>query len=43
MPKAVHDALCKQAKKLGLKGERYKRYVYGAMIKLGFKPKRKKK
>ena len=33
MPKKMHDALEKQAKKKGLKGEAKDRYVYGTMQK----------
>lgn len=33
MPKKMHDALEKQAKKKGLKGEAKDRYVYGTMAK----------
>jgi hypothetical protein len=33
MPKKMHRALKKAAKKKGLKGEREDRYVYGAMAK----------
>ena len=33
MPKKMHQALKKQAKKKGLTGEAYKRYVYGTMVK----------
>lgn len=33
MPKKMHDALERQAKKKGLIGERKDRYVYGAMQK----------
>jgi hypothetical protein len=31
MPKKAHDALERQAKKKGLKGEAKDRYVYGAL------------
>lgn len=33
MPKAMHKALERQARKKGLKGERKKAYVYGTMAK----------
>ena len=33
MPKKMHDALERQAKKKGLTGERKKAYVYGTMMK----------
>ena len=33
MPKKMHENLKKQAKKKGLTGEAYKRYVYGTMMK----------
>ncbi len=37
MPKKMHEALAKSAKKKGYKPgtERYNRYVYGAMVKRG--------
>lgn len=35
MPKKMHDALERQAKKKGLKGEAKDRYVYGAMKNKG--------
>jgi len=34
MPKKVHDALVKQAKKAGLTGARKDAYVYGTLNKL---------
>ena len=34
MPKELHDKLEKQAKKMGLKGERKDAYVYGTMRKV---------
>lgn len=40
MPK-MERALKAQAKKKGLKGERANAYVYGALRKTGWKPKRK--
>ena len=33
MPKRLHEALEKQAKRKGLKGKRKDRYVYGTMKK----------
>ncbi len=33
MPKAMHDALARQAKKKGLTGERKNAYIYGTMAK----------
>jgi len=33
MPKKMHDALEKEARKKGLKGEAKDRYVYGALQK----------
>lgn len=41
MPKKMERALKAQAKKKGLKGERANAYVYGALRKTGWKPKRK--
>jgi len=52
MPKAMEQALKRQAKKKGLKGKRAAAYVYGTMRKTGWtpstqkrksKPKRRKK
>jgi len=43
MPKKLHEALKRQARKKGLKGKRADRYVYGAMRKRGWKPKRERK
>jgi len=40
MPKKIHDALEKSARKKGLKGEKKKAYIYGTMAKI---EKRKKK
>lgn len=34
MPKESHDRLARQARKRGLKGERFKAYVYGALAKI---------
>ena len=43
MPKKLHQALLKRAKRKGLSGSRAKKYVYGTMRKSGWKPKREKK
>lgn len=43
MPKAMHRALERQARKKGIKGERKKRYVFGTMAKAKAKAKKKKK
>ena len=42
MPKKMHEALERQAKKKGLKGKRKCAYVYGTMRKAGWKPKRER-
>jgi len=42
MPKKMEVALKKQAKKMGLLGEKKNAYVYGTMRKTGWKPKREK-
>ena len=34
MPKALEDKLKKEARKKGLKGERFDAYVYGTMAKI---------
>ena len=39
MPKKLEEKLKKQAKKLGLKGQRSDAYVYGTLRKTGWKPK----
>jgi hypothetical protein len=41
MPKKMHDALARQAKKKGLTGERRDAYVYGTMAKAKSKKKGK--
>lgn len=41
MPKWLHEALKRSARKKGLKGKRKKRYVYGTLSK--HKKKKKKK
>lgn len=46
MPKALEDALSRQASQKGLKGKRKDAYIYGTMRKTGWTPsaqKRKKK
>lgn len=43
MPKAVERKLKRQAKKLGLKGDRANAYVYGTMQKRGLMPKQQGK
>tara|TARA_B100001013_G_scaffold337110_1_gene256935 strand:- start:1382 stop:1492 length:111 start_codon:yes stop_codon:yes gene_type:complete len=35
MPKKVHKALKKSAKKKGLKGKKKNAYIYGALKKMG--------
>ena len=39
----MEEALKKEAKKKGLKGSKANAYVYGALRKTGWKPKREKK
>lgn len=34
MPKKIHDALKKQARKMGLLGDRRDAYIYGTLSKL---------
>lgn len=41
MPKAIHDALVKSARKKGLKGKRFNAYVWGALRKIESKMKNK--
>lgn len=43
MPKKLERELKAQAKKKGLSGDRANAYVYGALRKTGWKPKREKK
>lgn len=43
MPKKMEEALKKEARKKGLTGDAFNRYVYGTMQKEGWKPKRVKK
>jgi hypothetical protein len=40
VPKELHEKLKKKARKKGLKGGRFDKYVYGTMRKAGWKPKR---
>lgn len=42
MPKKMEKALKKTAKKKGLKGKRKNAYIYGAMRKAGWRPKRER-
>lgn len=42
MPKELERKLKARAKKMGLKGERADRYVYGTLRKTGWKPEREK-
>jgi len=43
MPKKLHDALAREARQKGLKGERRDAYIYGGMRETGWKPKREQK
>jgi hypothetical protein len=43
MPKAMEEALKREAAKKGLTGDRYNAFVYGSLRKIGWKPKREKK
>lgn len=43
MPKKLERKLKREASKKGLKGSRKDAYVYGALRKTGWKPKREKK
>lgn len=43
MPKAMEEALKRQAKKKGLKGKAAGRYVYGTMRKTGWTPSTQKR
>ncbi len=43
MPKKIENALKKEAKSKGLKGERKDAYVYGTMRATGWKPKKEKR
>jgi hypothetical protein len=42
MPKALHDKLARQARKMGLTGKRFKAYVYGTLYKYEKRKKRNK-
>jgi len=42
MPKKIHDALAKSARKKGLKGKRKAAYIYGTMNKIEGKRRKKK-
>ena len=42
MPKKMEQALKRAAKKKGLTGKRANKYVYGALRKTGWKPKKEK-
>jgi hypothetical protein len=42
MPKAMEEALEKEATKKGYKGKRRNAFVYGTLRKTGWKPKREK-
>ena len=42
MPKKMHAALARTARKKGLTGERYNAYVYGTMAKRKKRRKRKR-
>lgn len=42
MPKKAHQALVKRANKMGLKGERRRRYIYGTLSKIEKRKKSKK-
>ena len=43
MPKKLEKKLKREAKKKGLSGERRNAYIYGAMRRTGWKPKRERK
>jgi len=43
MPVKMEKALKKAAKKKGLKGKRANAFIYGALRKTGWKPKKRKK
>jgi hypothetical protein len=42
MPKELERKLKARARKKGLKGEAFERYVYGTLRKTGWKPKRER-
>jgi hypothetical protein len=43
MPKELHRKLAAQARKEGYTGKKYKKYVYGTMVNMGWRPKKGKK
>jgi len=43
MPAEMERALRAEAKKKGFSGERADRYIYGTMMKTGWRPKRRRK
>jgi len=42
MPKELEKRLAKQARKMGLLGDRKGAYIYGTLRKTGWKPKKRK-
>lgn len=42
MPKALERKLAGRAARMGLRGERYRAYVYGTMRKAGWVPRRER-
>jgi len=42
VPKKLHRQLAKQASKKSIKGAQRRKYIYGAMKKTGWKPKRER-
>lgn len=43
MPKELEEKLKREARKKGLKGDRFNAYVYGVLRKTGWTPDREKK
>jgi len=43
MPKALERKLKKKARKKGLKGKRFNKYVFDTMRKTGWKPKKERR
>lgn len=43
MPKRVHDRLAREARRKGLKGARFKAYVYGTLARIKQRSRRKGK
>jgi len=41
MPKKLEMELKREARKLGLRGERFNAYVYGTLRNMGLKPRRR--